>query len=39
MTLFLNTVNVGDNFVEHVQYVVDNIPDADVPAPWNFEWN
>jgi len=33
------TFNVGDNFVEHVQYVVDNIPDADVPAPWNFEWN
>jgi hypothetical protein len=32
--------DVGDDFVEHVQYVVENIPDADVPAPRDFfEWN
>lgn len=34
------TVDVGANFVEHVQYVVEHIPDAEVPAPREFfEWN
>jgi hypothetical protein len=38
--LFTPSVDVGDDFVEHVQYVVENIPDADVPAPRDFfEWN
>jgi hypothetical protein len=33
------TVDLGNDFVEHVQYVVEQMPDAQVPAPREFfEW-
>ncbi len=33
------TVDLGYDFVEHVQYVVEKIPEAEVPCPREFfEW-